>query len=382
MEPREAPKRAQRVPPETGGTWSMRVGSLLGIPIRIHFTFVLLLLWFGTVSAGQGEGFLGGVVFMLLLFGCVVLHELGHAVMAKRFGVETREIVLYPIGGVARLERIPSGKAELLIALAGPAVNAVLAGLLMGWLLVRQVRAPGSPMELLTDAPVVWQLLTANLTLFFFNLIPAFPMDGGRVLRATLSLFLGEDRATSIAATVGQGMAILFAVLALFPPPVKPVLLLIAIFVFLGAAQEAAFQRNRTAVRGLTARAAMVTRFETLAPNDSLARAAELLLATHQHDFPVIDAWGRVAGVLQRSALLAGLAGEGRESAVLEYMDREPIAVPPTAPLEEVLRLLQSRPMGPVLVVGEGGLEGMITLENFGELIEISQSLRRPERAG
>jgi CBS domain-containing protein len=202
------------------------------------------------------------------------------------------------------------------------------------------------------------------------------------VLRATLSLFLGQDRATSIAATVGQGMAILFAVLALFPPPVKPVLLLIAIFVFLGAAQEAAFQRNRTAVRGLTARAAMVTRFETLAPNDSLARAAELLLATHQHDFPVIDAWGRVAGVLQRSALLAGLAGEGRESAVLEYMDREPIAVPPTAPLEEVLRLLQARPMGPVLVVGEGGLEGMITLENFGELIEISQSLRRPERAG
>ena len=370
------------MPPETGGTWSMRVGSLLGIPIRVHFTFVLLLLWFGTVSSGQGEGFLGGVVFMLLLFGCVVLHELGHATMARRFGVVTHEIVLYPIGGVARLERIPSGRAELLIALAGPAVNALLAGLLFGWLMIRQVRTPGSPMELLTDAPVVWQLLTANLTLFFFNLIPAVPMDGGRVLRATLSLFLGEDRATSIAAAVGQGMAVLFAVLALFPPPVKPVLLLIAIFVFLGAGQEAAFQRHRTAVRGLTARAAMVTRFETLVPNDSLARAAELLLASHQHDFPVIDAWGRVAGVLQRSALLAGLAGEGRESAVLEYMDREPVAVPPDTPLEEVLRLLQARPLGPILVVGEGGLEGMITLENFGELIEVSQSLRKPHTAG
>ncbi len=261
MSSQEAPQRTQRTPPETAG-WSVRVGSLLGIPIRIHFTFLLLLLWFGTVSSGQGDGFLGGVVFMLLLFGCVVLHELGHAVMAKRFGVETREIVLYPIGGVARLDRIPPGKAELLIALAGPAVNAVLAALLFGWLILRQVRAPGSPMELLTDAPVVWQLLTANLTLFFFNLIPAFPMDGGRVLRATLSLFLGEDRATGIAATVGQGMAILFAALALFPPPVKPMLLLIAIFVFLGAGQEAAFQRHRTAVRGLTARAAMVTRFE------------------------------------------------------------------------------------------------------------------------
>jgi CBS domain-containing protein len=222
----------------------------------------------------------------------------------------------------------------------------------------------------------------ANLILAFFNLIPAFPMDGGRVLRATLSLFLGQDRATNIAATVGQGMAILFAVLALFPPPVKPVLLLIAIFVFLGAGQEAAFQRGRSAVRGLTAQAAMVTRFETLRPDESLGRAAELLLATHQHDFPVIDAWGRVAGVLHRSALLAGLAGEGRDHPVLELMDREPLAVAPETPLEEVLRLLQSRPLGPILVIGEQGLAGMITFENFGELIEVSRSLRRVGGSG
>ncbi len=372
----DAAQRRPRTPPEGGGSWSIRVG---GIPIRIHFTFILLLLWFGAISASQGDGFFGGVVFLLLLFGCVVLHELGHATMARRFGVQTREIVLYPIGGVARLERIPSGKAELLIALAGPAVNLVLAGLLFGYLVVRQVRAPGSAEELLTGAPVVWQLLFANLVLFFFNLIPAFPMDGGRVLRATLSLAIGQDRATQIAATVGQGMAILFAMLAFFPPPIKPVLLLIAIFVFLGAGQEAAFQRGRTAVRGLTARAAMVTRFESLAPQDSLQRAAELLLATHQQDFPVIDAWGRVAGVLHRGALLTGLAGPGRDMAVLDLMDREPVAVDPETPLEEVLRLLQSRPAGPILVVDAEGLKGMITLENFGELIEVSQVLRRSQ---
>jgi len=370
------PRRAS-APPPTGG-WSVRVGSALGIPIRIHFTFVLLLLWFGAVSASQGEGFLGGVVFLLLLFGCVVLHELGHAAMARAFGVETREIVLYPIGGVARLDRIPSGKAELLIALAGPAVNMVLAGALFLYLIFGQVRAPGSAEELLGGgAPVVWQLLMANLILAFFNLIPAFPMDGGRVLRATLSLFLGQDRATDIAATVGQGMAILFAVLALFPPPIKPVLLLIAIFVFLGAGQEAAFQRGRSAVRGLTAAAAMVTRFETLRPDDSLGRAAELLLSTHQHDFPVLDAWGRVAGLLHRSALLAGLAGEGRDHPVLELMDREPLAVAPGTSLEEVLRLLQARPLGPILVVDDGRLAGMITFENFGELIEVSRRLRQ-----
>ncbi|MCB9377203.1 MAG: site-2 protease family protein [Holophagales bacterium] len=373
------PQRPSRNPsPARAGGWSLRVGSALGIPIRIHFTFLLLLLWFGAVSASQGEGFLGGVIFLLLLFGCVVLHELGHAAAARGFGVETREIVLYPIGGIARLDRIPSGKAELVIALAGPAVNLILAGALFVFLIFQQVRTPVSAEELVGGgAPIVWQLLMANLILAFFNLIPAFPMDGGRVLRATLSLFLGQDRATNIAATVGQGMAILFAVLALFPPPVKPVLLLIAIFVFLGAGQEAAFQRGRSAVRGLTAQAAMVTRFETLKPEDSLGRAAELLLATHQHDFPVIDAWGRVAGVLHRSALLAGLAGEGRDHPVLELMDRQPIAVAPETPLEEVLRLLQARPLGPILVVGEQGLAGMITFENFGELIEVSRSLRR-----
>jgi stage IV sporulation protein FB len=362
---------------EGGTPWSIRVGALAGIPIRIHLTFFLLLLWFGNVSSDQGEGFLGGVVFMLLLFGCVVLHELGHALAARRWGVATREIVLYPFGGVARIDRMPSGKAELVIALAGPAVNLVLAALLGGVLFVLRAHAPGSAEEVIADAPVLWQLLWANLVLFAFNLLPAFPMDGGRVLRAALSLLLGETRATNIAAAVGQGLALVFAVLAFVPPPVKPVLLLIAFFVFVGAGQEASYQRSRAAVLGLTASNAMVTRFETLAPQDPLSRAAQMLLAAQQQDFPVLDAWGRVAGVLHRSALLAALAGEGRDGPVLEVMDREPPVVRPETPLEEVLRLLQARPMQPVLVVGDGGLEGMITLENFGELLVIAESLGR-----
>jgi len=357
----------------SGGAF--RIGTALGIPIRIHFTFLLLLLWFGMASAGTEEGFLSGVVFILLLFGCVVLHELGHAAMARRFGVETREIVLYPIGGVARLDRIPSGKAELLIALAGPMVNLLLAGMLVAWLVVRQVQLSFSPQELLGGgAPVIWQLLTANLTLFFFNLVPAFPMDGGRILRAILSLYAGQEKATRIAARVGQGFAMLFALWAIIPP-MKPVFLMIAFFVFVGAGQEAAYERNRSAVAGLTAKNAMITRYETIAPQESLARAAELLLATHQQDFPVIDAWGRVAGLLHRGALLAALAVPGgRERAVLEVMDREPQTVPVDMPLEAVLRYLQSRPMQPILVTGEAGLLGMITLDNLGELIQISQS--------
>jgi stage IV sporulation protein FB len=362
-------------PARAARTWSFRIGSLLGIPIRVHFTFLLLLAWFGSLSSEQGRGFLGGVVFLLLLFACVVLHELGHALTARRYGVRTSEIVLYPIGGVARLERIPSGRAELLIALAGPAVNLVLAALLWGGLRLTDARSPGLSEELLTAAPIAWQLLAANLTLFFFNLIPAFPMDGGRVLRATLSLFLGQTRATTIAARVGQGLAILFAILAIYPPPVRPMLLLIAMFVFLGAGQEDAYQRGQAAVRGLTARQAMVTRFETLAPQDSLERAAQLLLATHQQDFPVVDLWGRVTGTLSRAALLSALASGGRDRAVLEAMDREVVAVRPETPLDEVLARFQGNPMRPIVVMGEGGLEGMITLENFGELIEVSKSL-------
>jgi CBS domain-containing protein len=222
---------------------------------------------------------------------------------------------------------------------------------------------------------VVWQLIAVNLSLLLFNLLPAFPMDGGRVLRAALSIRLGQERATRIAARVGQVIAALLAVAALVSTPANPVLLLIAIFVFVGAGQEVAYERGRAAVQGLDARAAMVTHFETLAPNDTLGRAADLLLATHQHDFPVIDAWGRVAGVLRRSTLLEALAAGGRDAAVLEVMDREPLALAPQTPLVDVLNLLQGRPKLPILVIGAQGLEGMITLENFGELIEVARRL-------
>lgn len=361
---------------DPGSAWALRIGTALGIPIRLHFTFLLILVWFGFRALQQGETFLSGIGFILLLFGCVLLHELGHAAMARVYGVKTREIVLYPIGGVARLESMPSGKAELLIALAGPAVNLVLAGMLFGVMVFLQVGMPSSAEELLSGRSVLVELLILNLVLCFFNLVPAFPMDGGRVLRATLTLFMPEEKATGIAALVGQGFAILFGAVGLFTG--NFMLIFIALFVFLGAGQEAAFHRSRAAVAGLTARAAMVTRFEVLAPQDSLGRAAELLLASHQHDFPVVDAWGRVAGILSRAGLLEALARAGREGAVLDVMEREVVSVPADLPLEEVLKLLQSRPGGPILVFDDGRLLGMVTLENLTELIEVSRRLHAP----
>ena len=276
---------------------AFRIGTVFGIPIRIHFTFLLLLVWWGAGSAQAGRGFLDGVVFILLVFACVVLHELGHAAAGHRFGVQTREIVLYPIGGVARLDRIPAGMAEFWIALAGPAVNFVLGSTVLLFLLLsgEVPTFDGQGMEF-AGAPLLGRFVFINFMLFAFNLfIPAFPMDGGRALRAGLSVFLGQTRATRIAARIGQGVAVLMAVLAVIPP-VNPVGLLIAFFVFVGAGQEAAYERSRSAMQGLTARNAMITRYETIAPQESLGRAAELLLSGHQQDLPVVDAWGRLEG--------------------------------------------------------------------------------------
>ena len=365
-----------RRPAFEGG--ALRIGTALGIPIRIHVSFLLLVVWFGLLEAGSPQGFLGGAALILLVFGCVVLHELGHAVAAKRYGVRTREITLYPIGGVARLDRMPVGKAELVIALAGPAVNLVLAILLFlafELLALRPSFAPEALFE--SDFSILSQLLAANVVLFLFNLVPAFPMDGGRVLRAVLAMNMGQERGTRIAARVGQGFAVLFALFAIYPPPMRPLLLLVAFFVFVGAGQEAAFERSRSAVAGLTARDAMVTKFETVAPQDPIGRVADLLIASHQQDFPVIDAWGRIAGVLSRVALLGALAAGGRDTAVLEVMDRQPRVVPPELPLDQVLRYLQGRPPAPVLVAGPAGLLGMVTLDNLGEVIAVSESLKK-----
>jgi Zn-dependent protease/CBS domain-containing protein len=333
----------------------------------------MLLVWFATTAAASSRSVRTELAFVLGVFACVILHELGHAAMAKRFGVATREIVLYPIGGVARLERIPGGVAELLIAIAGPLVNVVLAALAA--LALAAYKVPPTigiafPWE---GSGLVQKLLWANVMLVVFNMIPAFPMDGGRVLRGLLSISLGQDRATRIAAIVGQLFAVLFIAMGLWTS--QFLLVFIGVFVFLGASQEAAFQRSRSAVAGRVARDAMISRFETLQPQDNLGRAAELLLATHQHDFPVLDAWQRVAGVLPRVKLLEGLARSGSATPVLDVMQRDPVVVDPGTPLDTVLAHLQADPARPLLVVEDGKLVGMLTLENLSEFIVVAKQL-------
>ena len=290
-------------------TWSFRIARILGTDVKVHFTFLLLVAWWA-ISGYQEGGTSGAVhatVLLLSLFTCVILHEFGHILMARRFGVRTPDVILLPIGGVARLERIPDKpKEELLIALAGPFVTLVLAAVFYGWLVL--TGQPITPSDELAHAPLVVALLVMNVILLVFNLIPAFPMDGGRVLRALLASKLGFVRATRIAASIGQGLAIPAGVYGLFKP--EPMLVLIALFVFLGAATEAAAVETRIAGEGIRIEQMMVTRFETIPIHARLRLAVDLLLSGEQREFPVVDNAGRVEGILTRVA--STLSGRGR----------------------------------------------------------------------
>ena len=214
--------------------WSWRLGRLAGIDVKVHATFFLLVAWVGMTYwlAGQGvAGVLSGILFILLFFGCVVLHELGHALTARRFGVETRDIILLPIGGVARLDHIPDKpRQELWIAAAGPAVNVAIATGLFVWLQITGGWEPLKQMSM-TGGATPQKLAVLNVFLALFNLIPAFPMDGGRMLRAVLAMRLEYVQATQMAASIGQGLAYVFGFLGLFT---SPLLIIIAFFVWIG----------------------------------------------------------------------------------------------------------------------------------------------------
>ena len=357
---------------------SLSIGRIAGIDLYLHWTFVLLLAGafafylFGVGGLGVA---LAGVGLIVAVFACVVFHELGHALMARRFGVPTRDITLYPIGGVARLQRIPEHpKQELLIAIAGPAVNVVLAAVLFVVVLVTgQSLMPGAGLAAPAER-FVPTLMWLNVLLVAFNLLPAFPMDGGRVLRALLAFRLDYVRATQIAASVGQGMAILFGLFAVLY--FNPFLLFIALFVYLGAQQEASLAMMRTAIEGLPVRQAMITDFSPLHPWDTLDEAVRLLLAGAEQDFAVVDD-GQVVGVLTRKYLLKALAEGDRTVRVQHVMARACEPVEEGEMLDRAFRHMQEQECALLPVVREGRLVGLLTAENVGELVMVATSLRK-----
>jgi Zn-dependent protease/predicted transcriptional regulator len=354
--------------------WSWKIAQIAGIAVYLHFTFLILLVWVG-LAFGLGQQSLlaafGAIAFILVLFGIVLLHELGHALTARRYGIKTRDIILLPIGGVARLERMPENpKQELIIALAGPAVNVALAIVLAGILLLSAGVQALTAWESLTGN-FFTRLMWINVFLAVFNLLPAFPMDGGRVLRGLLAMRMDYARATRIAANIGQGMAFLFGFVGLF---INPFLILIAFFVWWGASQEASFVEMKSALNGVPVRQIMITEFHALSPQDNLSRAIEHILAGWQHDFPVLENQ-KVVGVLTRNDLLNGLGKAGVNATVGEYMQRDFLTASTWESAEKAFSRLQRCECHTVPVVDNDQLQGMVTMENVGEFLMIKSAL-------
>jgi Zn-dependent protease len=361
--------------------WSWRIGRLAGIDVYMHATFLILLAWVGISHYRLRQSMAdvaGGLGFIVALFAIVVLHELGHALTARRFGIKTRDITLLPIGGVARLERMPDDpKQELLVALAGPAVNVVLAGLLRLVILPAAAIAPVRELQLVGGNFLV-KLMWINVSLAVFNLVPAFPMDGGRVLRAVLAMRMDYVRATEIASGVGQALAFGFGLLGLL---YNPFLVFIALFVWMGAAAEASSVQMKSALGGIPVSKATISDFRSLSPGDSLQQALEHVLAGFQHDFPVVEQ-GRLVGVLTRGDLLTNLALKGAQARVEDAMNRQFQTADFSEMLEPALARLQNQKCLTLPVLRNGNLVGVLTMENIGEFLMIQAALRGGPGAG
>jgi Zn-dependent protease/CBS domain-containing protein len=348
--------------------WAWKIGRIAGVQVFVHATFLMLLGWIalsGYMRTGRLETAMAGVGFTLAVFGVVVLHELGHALTARRFGIKTRDITLWPIGGVARLERMPEKpRQELLVALAGPAVNVVLASVILGISLAAG-RDVTSLATLSEGAPFWTRLFWVNVVLALFNLLPAFPMDGGRALRALLAMKMDFLKATQTAAAIGQALALGMAITGLF---FNPFLMFVALFVWIGAAAETAAAAATSALQGLPVSVAMLTRFGTLGPYDTLGTAATQLLAGSDTDFPVVSD-GSVVGLLTRNDLVRGLAERGADARVHGVMRTNVTTAEPAEMLDRVMARIEGSTCKVVPVVHGGKLVGLVTPENVAELV-------------
>ncbi len=356
--------------------WSFKLGKVSGIEIKIHLTFIFIIIW-AAAQGASGMGGIGGALYaavsILLLFVCITLHELGHSLVARRLGIRVRDITLLPIGGLARLEKMPQKPLhELLIALAGPAVNfTFVAGL--GVLLALIGRAGGLPnlryLPHMLNRPgsllsLLVYLLAANLILGLFNLIPAFPMDGGRVLRAFLAMWTSYPRATRIAARVGQLIAVGLALLGLSSFG-SFMLVLVALFVFTGASFEDQAVQARSMLNELRVRHALPThRLRPVAAEDTLAHVVESGLNNHQRDFPVFRG-GVLVGILSRDDLLVTIRSTSGFARVGEAMRCEFPRLSPDTPLLQAQELIAQTGLSVLPVFDREHFLGLISLEDI-----------------
>lgn len=373
MEPSAPQTGSERLPTQgpSGSAGSFRI---FGVPVRLHFTFIILFLFIVITGIGGGQSAAVNAAYLLALFASVLLHELGHVLVSRRYGIKTSEIVMYPIGGVSKMERQPKPAEELWISMAGPIVNLLIAGALLAYLASTHRLVHPEHLLVPTDANLLQRIAIGNLIIALFNLIPAFPMDGGRMLRSVLARFKPVEQATRMAASAGRFLA--FAMILVGVLNMQFLLVFIGVFVYLGATQEEALAVGRSLAHGVPVRAAMVTEFHTLSHGNSIRDAANLLLATSQQDFPIVLG-DQVIGLLGRNALLRGMATEGPESYVAGIMDRTFATVNPDMDLAEAIPLLNQSQCA--LVMDGQSLLGLLTRENLSEFLLLRRFGLQPQ---
>jgi stage IV sporulation protein FB len=363
-------------------SWSVNIGSIAGTVIRLHITFLLFLVWIFAAgwASGGAEAAMQSLIFMLALFACVLAHEFGHIFAARAFGVATPYVTLLPIGGVAQLERIPEKPSEeFLIAIAGPLVNIAIAIVLMVGMSAHLDAQNLAAMESASISQID-RLAELNLFLALFNLIPAFPMDGGRILRALLATRLGHLRATEVAATIGQWCAFALGFLGLF---YNPLLIFIAIFVYVAASSEAQLVSLREMSRNVPVSTAMVTEFVTLTEDEHIDAAVQTLLRTSQGEFPVVDGEHKLVGLLGRGEIIRALKELGPDARVGQVMVTEIPTIETRRRLDEAFRLIQEKAAPAVGVLDSAGrLVGLVTSETIGQMLMVQRALPKGGRLG
>ena len=362
-------------------SWSLNIGKVAGTVVRVHITFLLFLAWiFAASYASNGAASAWDtLLFMVLLFLCVLLHEFVHIFTARAFGVSTPFVTLLPIGGVAQLERIPEEPwEEFLIAIAGPLVNVAITILLV---VFGAHLTPGAATAVdNTHIAMIDRLAAVNLFLALFNLIPAFPMDGGRVLRALLARRFGYVRATALAASIGQFVAFALGFIGLL---YNPILIFIAIFVYLAASSEAHMVALRAVSRGVPVSHTMVTHFATLSPQAHLDEAVQTLLQTGQGEFPVVDGVGKPVGLLGRADLIRAIKTLGPDAKVADAMTADMPTISHRGTLEQAFKLLQEKQAAAVAVTDAAGkLVGLVTGETIAEMMMLQEALPKGARIG
>ncbi|MCU0357605.1 MAG: site-2 protease family protein [Cyclobacteriaceae bacterium] len=357
--------------------YSLSLGRVAGIQIFVHWTFLILIGWIVYINLRQGMGaidIIWSVLFILTLFACVTFHELGHALAAKRYHIKTRNITLLPIGGLAQLESIPEKpKEELVVALAGPLVNIVISSVIFVIIQPNPETIQSLDLTRLSHHNFLFSLMVVNIWLAVFNLIPAFPMDGGRVFRALLSFKFERHVATRIAASVGQLLAVGFVFIGFF---YNPFLIFIGLFIFLGAQAEAQYAEAKSLLTGYTVAHALMREVPLLKPTDTIEYSSDQLLATQNRNFIVADG-GQVVGTLSRDEIIKALREGKSQEAVETSMSRDFISLDVNAPLETAWSQMQTLRKAAAPVFQGGQLVGMMDTENVAEFLMISEARRK-----